>query len=63
MNPPQVEYALTDLGRQLLRPVQALAEWTLANADRIEAARRAYDARGGAAEALRNPVGHVFSEP
>ena len=45
-NPPQVEYALTDLGSGLLRPVQALAEWTVANAERIEAARRAYDARG-----------------
>lgn len=45
--PPQVEYALTDLGRSLLEPVRALAEWTLANADRIEAARRAYAAREG----------------
>ena len=43
--PPQVEYALTDLGRGLLAPVQALAEWTLANADRIEAARQAYAGR------------------
>ena len=48
-NPPQVEYALTDLGRGLLEPVRALAEWTLANAERIEAARRAYAARDGAA--------------
>jgi DNA-binding HxlR family transcriptional regulator len=44
-NPPQVEYALTDLGSGLLEPVQALAKWTLDNADRIEAARRAYAAR------------------
>jgi DNA-binding HxlR family transcriptional regulator len=44
-NPPQVEYALTDLGSGLLEPVRALAAWTLANADRIEAARRAYAAR------------------
>ena len=43
--PPQVEYALTDLGSGLLEPVRALAEWTPANADRIEAARRAYAAR------------------
>lgn len=48
-NPPQVEYALTELGRSLLAPVAALAEWTLANADRIEAARRAYAHRQAAA--------------
>ncbi|MCW2495657.1 helix-turn-helix domain-containing protein [Jatrophihabitans sp.] len=43
--PPQVEYALTDLGRELLRPVAALAEWTAANTARIVAARAEYDAR------------------
>lgn len=47
--PPQVEYALTDLGRELLRPVSALAEWTAANTARIMAARAEYDSR---AEAL-----------
>lgn len=45
--PPQVEYALTDLGRGLLDPVQKLAEWTWENAERIEAAQLAYDARNG----------------
>ena len=44
-NPPQVEYALTGLGSDLLEPVRALAEWTVANADRIEAARQAFAAR------------------
>src|SRR5580704_7981215 len=43
--PPQVEYALTDLGRELLRPVNALAEWTAANTPRIMAARAQYDSR------------------
>lgn len=43
--PPQVEYALTDLGHCLLVPVIGLAHWTLENYDRIEAARAAYDAR------------------
>jgi DNA-binding HxlR family transcriptional regulator len=43
--PPQVEYALTDLGRELNEPVSALAEWTLRNRDRIEAARAAFAAR------------------
>lgn len=40
--PPQVEYALTDLGRDFLVPVRSLAEWVVANAERIEAARSAY---------------------
>jgi len=43
--PPQVEYALTDLGRELLGPVCALASWTAENSDRIVAARAEYDAR------------------
>ena len=44
-NPPQVEYALTELGASLLEPVQALAGWTVANAEKIEAARQAYGRR------------------
>jgi DNA-binding HxlR family transcriptional regulator len=47
--PPQVEYALTDLGSELLGPVRELAEWTAANTPRIVAARADYDARAGAA--------------
>ena len=45
VTPPQVEYALTALGRDLLYPVQALAEWVLANSARMEDARAAYAAR------------------
>lgn len=45
--PPQVEYALTDLGRELLLPVSALAGWTAQNTQRILTARAAYDARAG----------------
>jgi DNA-binding HxlR family transcriptional regulator len=40
--PPQVEYALTDLGRDYLTPVRVLAEWVLENSPRIGAARAAY---------------------
>ena len=43
--PPQVGYELTDLGRELLVPVLALAEWTKHNTPRIIAARTDYDAR------------------
>lgn len=42
VKPPQIEYALTDLGRDLLRPVGALAEWVIDNSARIETARTAY---------------------
>lgn len=45
VTPPQVEYALTDLGREFLAPVQVLAEWVIANSARIEAARAAYAER------------------
>jgi DNA-binding HxlR family transcriptional regulator len=42
-SPPSVEYELTDLGRELLVPVGGIAEWTRANMNRIDEARRAYD--------------------
>ncbi|CAB3810785.1 putative HTH-type transcriptional regulator YybR [Paraburkholderia fynbosensis] len=42
VTPPQVEYALTDLGDDFLRPVRTLAEWVAANSDRITAARSSY---------------------
>ncbi len=45
VNPPQVEYALTDLGRDFLRPIRGLAQWVLENAVRIETARAEYAAR------------------
>ncbi len=45
VTPPQVEYALTDLGREFLSPVQTLAEWVVANSPRIDAARAAYAER------------------
>ena len=47
--PPRVEYALTDLGRELLIPVAALGEWAIGNACRIEEARLRYDRDSGAA--------------
>jgi len=48
VTPPMVEYALTDLGRDLLNPVQALADWVIANSAQINAARAAYAARQAA---------------
>jgi len=48
VNPPQVEYALTDLGHDFLRPIRGLAEWVLENAARIEAARAEFAVRASA---------------
>lgn len=42
--PPRVDYALTDLGRSMLAPVQALGEWAAAHIPQMDAARRRYDA-------------------
>jgi DNA-binding HxlR family transcriptional regulator len=42
--PPRVDYELTDLGRSLLAPVQALGAWALSNRASIERARQRFDA-------------------
>jgi len=41
--PPQVEYELTELGRDLLNPVGALAAWALENQARVDEARERFD--------------------
>lgn len=41
--PPRVEYALTDLGRTLLEPVRALAQWALDHREAIHAAQQSFD--------------------
>jgi DNA-binding HxlR family transcriptional regulator len=43
--PPRVEYALTELGRTLLAPLSALADWAHAHREDILAARGHYDSR------------------
>ena len=42
--PPSIDYALTDMGREVLGPVRALAGWARGRLDGIEAARQRYDA-------------------
>jgi DNA-binding HxlR family transcriptional regulator len=44
--PPRVEYELTELGSDLLVPVKALAEWAVINRERLNSARRHFDAHG-----------------
>lgn len=43
--PPRVEYALTDLGRTLIEPLDTLWNWAAAHQDAVRDARAAYDAR------------------
>ncbi|MBB4066616.1 winged helix-turn-helix transcriptional regulator [Gellertiella hungarica] len=47
--PPQVEYALTPLGRSLWEPVEALGKWAHQNLPNIDRARQAYDSANGVA--------------
>jgi DNA-binding HxlR family transcriptional regulator len=42
--PPRVEYELTPLGRDLLRPVDAVRIWAERHVDQIAANRVAFDA-------------------
>lgn len=44
-NPPQVEYALTPLGRSLMKPVSALARWAQGHKTQIGRARETYAKR------------------
>jgi DNA-binding HxlR family transcriptional regulator len=43
--PPHVEYALTDLGRNLFAAVRPFITWLEAHVSEIETARKEYDAR------------------
>ena len=43
--PPRVEYELTDLGRDLLAPIDAIRLWAEQHASRIVANRDVHDAR------------------
>lgn len=45
--PPRVEYALTELGRSLRGPVEAIGTWAVANEGNIAAAQARYDAANG----------------
>jgi len=46
--PPRVDYALTEMGRSLLKPVNALAEWAIDNVETIHAAQARFDAEADA---------------
>ena len=43
--PPRVDYELTDLGRGLSKPVEALGKWAFEHLPEIEGARAQFDGR------------------
>ena len=43
--PPRVDYELTDLGRGLSKPVEALGRWAMDHQTEIQAARARFDGR------------------
>jgi DNA-binding HxlR family transcriptional regulator len=56
--PPRVEYELTELGRDLWKPVAALSEWAQRNRSHVEAARAKFDSRAALIEiaSIANPA-------
>ncbi|MCZ2134586.1 MAG: helix-turn-helix transcriptional regulator [Burkholderiales bacterium] len=44
--PPRVDYALTRLGRTLLDPIMALADWAETNRAAIQTSRQKFDENG-----------------
>lgn len=53
--PPRVDYALTELGRDLLTPVAALGAWAIKHQTCIAAARTQFDEQVGADPSQRKP--------
>src|SRR3982750_336657 len=43
--PPRVDYELTDLGRGLWKPVEALGQWAFEHQPQIQGARNEFDTR------------------
>jgi DNA-binding HxlR family transcriptional regulator len=48
--PPRVEYALTDMGRSLIKPLQDLCHWAEAHVAERNAARKRFDLAARASE-------------
>ena len=49
--PPRVDYALTELGCSLLKPLNGLAEWAVDNVETIHSAQARFDAEADKAQA------------
>ena len=57
-SPPRTDYALTAMGREVLKPINALAVWALENREAVESSRRRYDRRARTArgESVHTPA-------
>ncbi len=42
-SPPEVTYALTEIGHSIAVPIGALGDWAVNNRDHLRAARKAFD--------------------
>src|SRR3954470_1203234 len=49
--PPRVDYALTELGHSLQKPITALSQWALDNVEAIHKAQAVFDAEADKAQA------------
>jgi DNA-binding HxlR family transcriptional regulator len=49
--PPRVDYALTELGQSLQKPISELAAWAMDHVEQIHAAQARFDAEHDKAEA------------
>jgi len=47
--PASVEYALTDLGKEMVVPIRALGGWVIENLPKIASARQRFDTEAGSA--------------
>ena len=59
--PPRVDYELTELGRDLQGPLQAISEWARNNRERVLAARERFEEKNPGARPSR--VGRVAMLP
>jgi len=55
-SPPRTDYALTAMGREVLKPINALAVWALENREAVESSRRRYDRRARTARGESVPT-------
>ncbi|KML07898.1 MULTISPECIES: winged helix-turn-helix transcriptional regulator [Burkholderia] len=54
--PPKVEYELTDVGRSLIAPLEALRTWVVEHSLHIDAAREKFDRRERQSDATQIAV-------
>jgi DNA-binding HxlR family transcriptional regulator len=63
LTPPQVEYALTPVGRSLCDPLDVLAAWAEHNQEAVREARAQFDGTSRAADLAAHPLGAGATAP